>query len=105
MNCIVHGVAKSWTRLSDFHFLALSTGAVLVPFVRTSGLYTQGMHPSFIFCSKKGCSVLCSWGIWCWLDDLMPCRKLYLSLVGVIECFFFPCQLSVIDREDDLSIP
>ena len=20
MNCIVHGVAKSWTQLSDFHF-------------------------------------------------------------------------------------
>ena len=20
MDCIVHGVAKSWTRLSDFHF-------------------------------------------------------------------------------------
>ena len=20
MNCVVHGVAKSWTRLSDFHF-------------------------------------------------------------------------------------
>ena len=23
MDCIVHGVAKSWTRLSDFHFLSL----------------------------------------------------------------------------------
>ena len=22
MDCIVHGVAKSWTRLSDFHFTA-----------------------------------------------------------------------------------
>ena len=22
MNCIVHGVAKSWTRLNDFHFAA-----------------------------------------------------------------------------------
>ena len=21
MDCIIHGVAKSWTRLSDFHFL------------------------------------------------------------------------------------
>ena len=26
MDCIVHGVAKSWTRLSDFHFT--SQGAV-----------------------------------------------------------------------------
>ena len=24
MDCIVHGVAKSWTRLSDFHFISLS---------------------------------------------------------------------------------
>ena len=23
MDCIVHGVAKSWTQLSDFHFLSL----------------------------------------------------------------------------------
>ena len=23
MDCIVHGVAKSWTRLSDFHFLSI----------------------------------------------------------------------------------
>ena len=25
MDCIVHGVAKSWTRLSDFHFTSLHT--------------------------------------------------------------------------------
>ena len=24
MDCIVHGVAKSWTRLSDFHFTSLA---------------------------------------------------------------------------------
>ena len=27
MDCIVHGVAKSQTRLSDFHFLSLEMGA------------------------------------------------------------------------------
>ena len=26
MDCIVHGVAKSWTRLSDFHFHLSSKG-------------------------------------------------------------------------------
>ena len=26
MNCIVHGVAKSWTRLSDFQFISLHFG-------------------------------------------------------------------------------
>ena len=25
MDCIVHGVSKSWTRLSDFHFISLHT--------------------------------------------------------------------------------
>ena len=24
MDCIVHGVTKSWTQLTDFHFLSLS---------------------------------------------------------------------------------
>ena len=26
MDCIVHGVTKSWTRLSDFHFTSLHSG-------------------------------------------------------------------------------
>ena len=31
MDYIVHGVAKSWTRLSDFHFILMSfTGWVLI---------------------------------------------------------------------------
>ena len=30
MNCIVHGVAKSWTQLSDFHFLFPMPGRVQV---------------------------------------------------------------------------
>ena len=31
MDCIVHGVAKSWTRLSDFHFLFMESE--VLPFV------------------------------------------------------------------------
>ena len=30
MDCIVHGVTKSWTRLSDFHFSPCSTKFVLM---------------------------------------------------------------------------
>ena len=30
MDCIVHGVAKSWTRLSDFHFQFLPFNLHLV---------------------------------------------------------------------------
>ena len=29
MNCTVHGVAKSWTLLSDFHFRSLSFAQLL----------------------------------------------------------------------------
>ena len=28
MDCTVHGVAKSWTRLSDFYFLGFGTNGV-----------------------------------------------------------------------------
>ena len=37
MDCIVHGVAKSWTRLSDFHFHFLS----LHTYTYTHTLYTH----------------------------------------------------------------
>ena len=30
MDCIVHGVAKSWTQLSDFHFTSLHSMSLLV---------------------------------------------------------------------------
>ena len=33
MDCIVHGVAKSWTQLSDFHFASKSQGPQTVPAV------------------------------------------------------------------------
>ena len=29
MDCIVHGVAKSWTRLNDFHLLACEMSAIV----------------------------------------------------------------------------
>ena len=29
MECIVHGVAKSWTRLSDFHFISHASKVML----------------------------------------------------------------------------
>ena len=34
MDCIVHGVAKSWTRLSDFHFLFTITTPTSIPPLR-----------------------------------------------------------------------
>ena len=47
MGCIVHGVAKSWTRLSDFHFAysrpSVSVNKYELPFflVETSIFYTS----------------------------------------------------------------
>ena len=38
MNCIVHGIAKSWTRLSDFHFNHL-VGLLLCPWTWVSFLF------------------------------------------------------------------
>ena len=31
MDCIVHGVAKSWTRLSDFHFISCTVEVLCPP--------------------------------------------------------------------------
>ena len=42
MDCIVHGVAKSWTRLSDFHF----------------DFSKPCIHPSFLFSNKIGSSCM-----------------------------------------------
>ena len=36
MDCIVHGVAKSWTRLSDFHSLVPKTGTKINCFLLVS---------------------------------------------------------------------
>ena len=41
MDCIIHGVAKSWTRLSDFHFQVLKQNhgsGILSPSIVTSSL-------------------------------------------------------------------
>ena len=32
MDCIVHGVTKSWTRLSNFHFTSLSFSELITAF-------------------------------------------------------------------------
>ena len=39
MDCIVHGVAKIWTRLSDFHFTSLHNKAILIQKNRLSSYY------------------------------------------------------------------
>ena len=46
MDCIVHGVAKSWTRLSDFHFHTVPTHVFLESTVVIGMLtfLTHGLH-------------------------------------------------------------
>ena len=43
MDCIVHGVAKNWTRLSDFHFLYIR-----LQFEITMEFYHSFLHFSFL---------------------------------------------------------
>ena len=38
MDCIVHGVAKSWTRLSDFHFHNIIKGLKIETFPKINQL-------------------------------------------------------------------
>ena len=54
MNCIVHGVTKSQTRLSNFHFIALMTPSIterlinLVPFTLLPFPQSQELCIAFI---------------------------------------------------------
>ena len=53
MDCIVHGVAKSWTRLSDFHFTSLEPNSLtrdrtwvsFIGSVESLPLFHQGSAP------------------------------------------------------------
>ena len=45
MDCIVHGVTKSWTQLSDFHFTTSSLGqAALSDLLPKSQMRTEDVH-------------------------------------------------------------
>ena len=53
MNCIVHGIAKNWTRLSDFHFTSLHFGKIIwrrkwqpIPVFLPGGLQPMGSQKS-----------------------------------------------------------
>ena len=41
MDCIVHGVTKSWTRLSDFHFPSLQ---IMVEIMKTMAIFFERSH-------------------------------------------------------------
>ena len=49
MECIVHGVAKSWTRLSDFHFHLLLLLFVAVALLDKSQTKSQCCFKSLFF--------------------------------------------------------
>ena len=40
MDCIIHGVAKSWTWLSDFHFLSILFQIYIFIFVTDVNIHT-----------------------------------------------------------------
>ena len=47
MDCIVHGVAKSWTRLSDFHF---HSHQLTFPPTVWEGSLVSTPSPAFVTC-------------------------------------------------------
>ena len=52
MDCIVHGVAKSWTRLSDFHsFFPLVPHSTLAPCVLPLIADTSSLNSHYCYCS------------------------------------------------------
>ena len=60
MDCIVHGVTKSWTRLRDFHFLARKCDCIR--YVRYCCCYStvwKRKWMKYIFLIEK-----CQWVFW-----------------------------------------
>ena len=57
MDCIVHGVAKSWTWLSDFHlhlpFTIITNLSACFWRIRYILLLTEHHHPKFVSCKTK----------------------------------------------------
>ena len=61
MDCIVHGVAKSWTQLSDFHFTSGKNSAYLCRRQKRRGLnpwvgnisWRRKWQPAPVFCPEK----------------------------------------------------
>ena len=57
MDCIVHGVAKSWTRLCNFHFTSFSLSCFTEGLSRHAGLLSTEL--SFV------CFLILQ-ALWCW---------------------------------------
>ena len=53
MDCIVHGVTKSWTQLSDFHFISLQETAVLVMIIPDLVSEVTNHHICYILFTKS----------------------------------------------------
>ena len=65
MNCIVHGVAKSWTRLSDFHF---------------------HRHIQYMYVLSHFSHVWLFVTLWVLLQGIFPTQGLNLCLLHLLYC-------------------
>ena len=52
MDCRVHGVAKSWTRLSNFHSTSVHVNSLLLSHIPLYGYTRVFFHLSLDSCSK-----------------------------------------------------
>ena len=73
MNCIVHGVAKSHTRLSDFHFHTVSWFYIfLLIFI-------------FSLCMVTDCQISHHWETWHWWLPILPNDSISVGLITDIR--------------------
>ena len=63
MDCIAHGVAKSWTVLRNFHFITLPTTVCIVKSM-VFPVVTYGCESSIV--KKAECQRTDAFEIWCW---------------------------------------
>ena len=88
MDCIVHGVAKSWTRLNDFHFTSHHPQKV------PSGLSQptlQTPEATTILISIACSRALCNWSHMC----LVSFTHMFLRFTHVVE---YMSSLHFIDK-------
>ena len=71
MECTIHGVAKSWTVLRNFHFITLPTTVCIVKSM-VFPVVTYGCESSIV--KKAECQRTDAFKLWCWRRLLkIPC--------------------------------
>ena len=88
MDCIAHGVAKSWTQLSNFHFMVkLIWLFFALVVVSTNNDHLISFFPVFSFIFLAWRHLLQS-AIWCWIEILPLCFLSHSYFSWCLLCQF-----------------